>query len=94
VSLGILQHDSAGKYAAKVSRVKQLNLLKFQLCGVVILLSGFYLFTDQKKLLMSSLLVISQDESNPLKDLKHPLFVYVACALTILGLICGFSPSS
>ena len=64
----------------------KIKVLKFQFCGVVVLLTGFYLFTDQKKLLMSSLLTIDSDESNPLSDLKHPLFVYVAFSLTVLGL--------
>lgn len=51
------------------------------------LLTGFYLFTDKKRLLLSSLVIISNDDSNPLKDLSHPLFLYVACGLTILGML-------
>lgn len=50
------------------------------------LLTGFYLFTDNKRLLLSSLIIVSQDDSNPLKDLKHPLFFYVAFFLTIFGM--------
>lgn len=50
-------------------------------------MTGFYLFTDKKRLLLSSLLIVTQDEANPLKDLKYPLFLYVACTLTIFGMI-------
>lgn len=58
-----------------------------QLCGVVVLLTGFYLFTDSKRLLLSSLLIVTPDDANPLKDLKHPLFLYVAFVLTVLGML-------
>lgn len=57
------------------------------MCGVVVLLTGFYLFTDSKRLLLSSLLIVTQDEANPLRDLKYPLFLYVAFMLTVLGMM-------
>lgn len=51
------------------------------------MLSGFYLFTDNKRVLLSSLLIVTPNENNPFNDLKHPLFIYVACILTIFGMI-------
>lgn len=51
------------------------------------MLSGFYLFTDNKRVLLSSLLIVTPDESNPFGDLKHPLFIYVACVLTVFGML-------
>lgn len=52
----------------------------------MVLATGLFLFTDKKRLLLSSLLLVTPDEANPLRDLKYPLFLYVACALTILGM--------
>lgn len=75
------------KSAVMISQVKRLNFLIFKFCGIVVLMTGFYLFTDNKRLLLSSLLIVSPDETNPLKNLKHPLFLYVAFSLTILGMI-------
>jgi hypothetical protein len=84
---GIFQHYFAGKEnSAMINEVKQLNFVTFQFCGILVLMTGFYLFTDNRRLLLSSLLIVSPDESNPLKNLKHPLFLYVAFSLTILGL--------
>lgn len=57
------------------------------MCGIVVLLTGFYLFTDSKRILLSSLLIVTHDDANPLRDLKHPLFLYIACSLTIFGMI-------
>lgn len=57
------------------------------MCGVIVLATGFYLFTDDKRLLLSSLLIVTPDEANPLRDLKYPLFLYVAFMMTILGMM-------
>lgn len=51
------------------------------------LLTGFYLFTDNKRIILSSLLIVKADDANPLKDLKHPLFIYIAFVMTIFGMI-------
>lgn len=51
------------------------------------MLSGFYLFTDNKRVLLSSLLIVTPDDTNPFGDLKHPLFIYVACVLTAFGML-------
>jgi Tetraspanin family len=50
-------------------------------------MTGFYLFTDKKRMLLSSLVVVTPDEANPLRNLKYPLFLYVAFTLTVLGML-------
>lgn len=49
-------------------------------------MTGFYLFADKKRLLLSSLLNLATDDAN-LKDLEHPVLVYVASILVILGMM-------
>jgi Tetraspanin family len=56
------------------------------MCGIVVLLVGFFLFTDKKRILLSSLLVVTSDESNILKNLRFPLFLYVAFMLIVFGM--------
>ena len=51
------------------------------------MISGFYLFTDNKRILLSSLLIISPNENNPFYELPEPLFFYIAFILTIFGII-------
>lgn len=91
----ILQSHSDGESGEKLrnsSQVRSIRILIFpdfffQLCGVVVLMTGFYLFTDKKRMLLSSLVVVNPDEANPLRDLKFPLFLYVAFILTVLGML-------
>jgi hypothetical protein len=58
-------------------------------CGVAILFVGFHLFTDNKRLLLTSLLVV---DDHPLQsfDLSYPLLFYVAFVLTIIGMVIAF----
>lgn len=51
------------------------------------LLTGFYLFTDNKRLLLSSLLIVADNGDYPLKDMNYPLFLYVAFMLTVMGML-------
>jgi Tetraspanin family len=57
------------------------------MCGIVVVLTGFFLFTDKKRILLSSLLVVASDENNLLKDLRFPLFLYVAFMLIVVGML-------
>lgn len=61
--------------------------MNFQLSGIVVMISGFYLFTDNKRILLSSLLIISPNENNPFYELPEPLFFYIAFILTIFGIV-------
>lgn len=72
---------------AFTERKHENNCGVLQACGVVVLMTGFFLFTDNKRLLLSSLLIVALEESNPWRDPKYPLFLYVAFALTILGMV-------
>ncbi|KAL9703454.1 hypothetical protein quinque_006972 [Culex quinquefasciatus] len=63
------------------------NLI-FMLCGVTLLATGFYMFTDGPRILLSRLLISATEQhKTALSELEQPLFYYVALALTIAGLI-------
>ncbi|XP_041781616.1 CD151 antigen-like isoform X1 [Anopheles merus] len=63
------------------------NLI-FMLCGITLLSTGFYLFTDSPRILLSRLLISASDQQKtPLSELEQPLFHYVAFALTVAGLV-------
>ncbi|XP_053670444.1 CD151 antigen [Anopheles nili] len=63
------------------------NLI-FMLCGVTLLSTGFCLFTDAPRILLSRLLISSSDQHRtPLSELEQPLFYYVAFGLTSAGLV-------
>lgn len=88
--LGLLQFNSNGKRRLIVNCQRHFLInvkSSFKCCGVVVMLSGFYLFTDSKRVLLSSLLIVTPDDTNPFGDLKHPLFIYVACVLTVFGML-------
>uniref|UniRef100_U5EX76 Putative tetraspanin n=1 Tax=Corethrella appendiculata TaxID=1370023 RepID=U5EX76_9DIPT len=61
----------------------------FLLCGITLVSTGFYLFTDGPRVLLSRLLITSSDHSHksPLTELPQPLFYYVAFGLTAAGLV-------
>lgn len=58
--------------------------LQFQVCGVMLLAAGFYLFTDPPRILMSRLLCAGSEH---MSDLPQPLFYYVALGLAGAGAI-------
>ncbi|ETN57759.1 tetraspanin [Anopheles darlingi] len=61
------------------------NLI-FMLCGIVLLSTGFYLFTDSPRILLSRLLISATDQHRtPLSELEQPLFHYYF--LIILSLL-------
>lgn len=60
------------------------KIFSLQLSGLSIIFIGFYLFSDQKRYLLSTLLVIDDHFFN---SLTYPLLYYVAFAFTILGMI-------
>ncbi|XP_035789020.1 CD151 antigen-like [Anopheles albimanus] len=63
------------------------NLI-FMLCGIVLLSTGFYLFTDSPRILLSRLLISATEQHRtPLSELEQPLFHYVAFGLTSAGLV-------
>lgn len=55
-----------------------------QICGIILIISGFYLFTDAKRILLSRLLAATSDQLN---SLPQPLFYYISIGLTVAGLI-------
>ncbi|XP_052861344.1 CD151 antigen [Anopheles cruzii] len=60
----------------------------FMLCGITLLSTGFYLFTDSPRILLSRLLISATDQHRtPLSELEQPLFYYVAFGLTTAGLV-------
>ncbi|XP_053966319.1 tetraspanin-11 [Anastrepha ludens] len=59
------------------------NLL-FLLCGMTLIVSGFYLFTDSKRILLSRLLAATSEKLN---NLPQPLFYYISVGLTVAGLV-------
>ncbi|XP_053687450.1 CD151 antigen [Sabethes cyaneus] len=63
------------------------NLI-FMLCGVTLLATGFYMFTDAPRILLSRLLISTTEQHRTaLSELEQPLFYYVALGLTIAGLV-------
>ncbi|XP_065367530.1 uncharacterized protein Tsp68C [Calliphora vicina] len=56
----------------------------FLICGTILLLSGFYLFSDTKRILLSRLLAATSEQLN---DLPQPLFYYISVGLAVAGLI-------
>ncbi|XP_017472020.1 PREDICTED: tetraspanin-11 [Rhagoletis zephyria] len=63
------------------------NLL-FLFCGVTLVVSGFYLFTDSKRILLSRLLAATSEQLN---DLPQPLFYYIAIGFALAGLVAVLS---
>lgn len=61
--------------------------LIFQTCGITLLLSGFYLFIDEPRVMLSRLLIIGNDKL----DLPEPLFYYIAIGLTLAGVVALFA---
>ncbi|KAL7012074.1 hypothetical protein ACKWTF_014616 [Chironomus riparius] len=63
--------------------------LVFMLCSVAVLFAGFHLFTDNKRLLLTSLIII---DDHPLHafDLSYPIIYYVAFILTVFGMVIAF----
>ncbi|XP_067627009.1 tetraspanin-11 [Eurosta solidaginis] len=59
------------------------NLL-FLCCGLTLLISGFYLFTDPKRILLSRLLAATSEQ---LDNLPQPLFYYISIGLAVAGLL-------
>lgn len=57
-----------------------------QSCGVVLLITGFYLFLDGERVLLSRLLVAANDKS-PIAALEQPLFYYISLGLIASGLV-------
>lgn len=60
----------------------------FQGCGVILLISGFYLFNDAPRVLLSRLLGAGSEKLNAL---PQPLFFYIALGLISAGLIAIFA---
>ncbi|XP_037950773.1 tetraspanin-8-like [Teleopsis dalmanni] len=56
----------------------------FLTCGTLLIISGFYLFTDTKRILLSRLLAATSDQLN---NLPQPLFYYISIGLAVAGLI-------
>ncbi|XP_034666606.1 tetraspanin-8 [Drosophila subobscura] len=56
----------------------------FLLCGILLIVSGCYLFTDNKRILLSRLLAAPNDRLNAL---PQPLLYYIALGLAIAGFI-------
>ncbi|GAB0090175.1 Tetraspanin [Sergentomyia squamirostris] len=56
----------------------------FLMCGVSLLAGGFFLFTDNPRILLSRLLGATSDQ---LSDLPQPLFFYIALGLAGAGFI-------
>ncbi|XP_005182161.1 tetraspanin-11 [Musca domestica] len=56
----------------------------FLICGTILIVSGFYLFTDTKRILLSRLLAATSERLN---DLPEPLFYYISVGLAMAGLI-------
>uniref|UniRef100_A0A1A9Z0H7 Tetraspanin n=1 Tax=Glossina pallidipes TaxID=7398 RepID=A0A1A9Z0H7_GLOPL len=54
------------------------------LCGTSLIVSGFYLFSDSKRILLSRLLAATSDHLN---DLPQPLFYYISIGLAVAGLM-------
>ncbi|EDW77160.1 uncharacterized protein Dwil_GK22078 [Drosophila willistoni] len=59
------------------------NLL-FLLCGMVLIVSGCYLYADNKRILLSRLLAAPSDRLNAL---PQPLLYYIALGLAIAGFV-------
>ncbi|XP_020816011.1 uncharacterized protein LOC110190045 [Drosophila serrata] len=59
------------------------NLL-FLICGLLLILSGCYLYSDNKRVLLSRMLAASSDR---LSSLSHPLLHYVALGVAIAGFV-------
>ncbi|XP_055625082.1 CD151 antigen [Toxorhynchites rutilus septentrionalis] len=63
------------------------NLI-FMLCGITLLATGFYMFTDAPRILLSRLLISTTEHHKTLlSELEQPLFYYVALGLTMAGLV-------
>jgi len=60
----------------------------FQICGAVLTATGFLLFIDGKKILLSRLLVANSERLN---DLPQPLFYYLAIGLITAGVVAVFA---
>ncbi|XP_075168673.1 tetraspanin 68C [Haematobia irritans] len=56
----------------------------FLICGTILIVAGFYLFTDTKRILLSRLLAATSEHLN---DLPQPLFYYISIGLAVAGLI-------
>ncbi|XP_002138589.2 tetraspanin-8 [Drosophila pseudoobscura] len=56
----------------------------FLLCGILLILSGCYLFTDNKRILLSRLIAAPSDRLNAL---PQPLLYYIALGLAIAGFV-------
>ncbi|XP_041447750.1 uncharacterized protein LOC111074462 [Drosophila obscura] len=56
----------------------------FLICGILLVVSGCYLFTDSKRILLSRLLAAPSDRLNAL---PHPLLYYIALGLAIAGFV-------
>lgn len=54
------------------------------MCGTILIVSGFYLFSDTKRILLSRLLAATSEHLN---DLPEPLFYYISVGLAVAGLI-------
>lgn len=55
-----------------------------QICGLLLILSGFYLFSDNKRVLLSKMLAASSDR---LISLSYPLLYYIALGVVIAGFV-------
>lgn len=71
-------------YMSRIFRTTSL----FQICGLSLLLSGFYLYTDSNRVLLSRLVGANSDK---LINLPHPFFYYIALGLAGAGLVAIFA---
>ncbi|XP_011184645.1 tetraspanin-11 isoform X1 [Zeugodacus cucurbitae] len=62
------------------------NLI-FLFCGVMLVVFGFYLINDSKRILLSRLLVTTSEQLN---SLPQPLFYYISIAIPVAGCVAVF----
>lgn len=60
----------------------------FKACGLALLVAGFLLFIDSKRILLSRLVGAT---SETLLNLPHPFFYYIALGLAVAGLFAIFA---
>lgn len=81
-------HSSVYANAHAFNMFSHCSIFISQICGLSLLLSGFYLYTDVNRILLSRLVGASSDK---LVNLPHPFFYYIALGLAAAGLVAIFA---